>query len=68
MAGLAACVGKVRHSTYEAAVAAAVKGLEGMKPYTPDVMQPYRCDQCRGWHLTSRPWRNTLGQFPALQR
>lgn len=58
---------KVRYSTYESAVAAAVRCVEHMSKVTPEMMQPYPCSKCRGWHLTSKPWRSWLSRFPAVR-
>jgi hypothetical protein len=59
------CERKVRYSTYDTAIAAAVRCLDAR--FKPKMMQAYRCDNCRGWHLTSHPHRDQLKRFPALE-
>jgi ribosome modulation factor len=62
-----ACEGKVRYSAYDIAVAAAVRCTQGGMKVRPKQMQPYQCAKCRGYHLTSRPWRDELERFPAIE-
>jgi lipopolysaccharide biosynthesis regulator YciM len=56
---------KVSYALYEQAVAAAVRCLDA--PFKPRQMQPYKCPTCKAWHLTSKPYRDSLNRFPAIE-
>lgn len=59
--------GKVRYQTYDMAVAKALLHVTAEVREPARQLQPYECRRCSGWHLTSKPWRNTLAQYPAIE-
>lgn len=59
--------GKKRYSTYERAVAMAVHRTSIRAHHRADILQPYRCYRCAGYHITSKPWRSELARFPVIE-
>lgn len=59
--------GKKRYSTYERAVAMAVHRTSARANRRAELLQPYECRRCGGYHITSKPWRSELGRFPAIE-
>ncbi len=47
------CVGKVRYPSRLVALMQALRCME-REDNPPEALRPYRCNFCRGWHLTSR--------------
>jgi hypothetical protein len=56
------CAHKVRHNTFESAVANCVRRIEGGHV---DALSPYRCKHCLGWHLTRQDQGKKMPRFAA---
>lgn len=58
------CAHKVRHNTFESAVAGCVRRIEGGHV---SALSPYRCQHCRGWHLTRKDPGKQMPRFAAAR-
>lgn len=58
------CAQKRRHSTFDAAVAACLRRVEGGHV---QALSPYQCRHCNGWHLTRKDQGKRMPRFVAKQ-
>jgi len=49
------CAGKVRYPNRLVALMSAVRRTNADAEEPAEALRPYRCSQCKGWHLTSKP-------------
>lgn len=58
--------GKRRYSTYEEALTVARRRVASGKD-PASFLQPYPCEHgCGGFHITSRPFRDRVAEFPVV--
>lgn len=61
------CVGKKRYASYAEACAVARARTQSGARDRAAFLQPYPCEHgCGGYHLTSRPHRDRIAEFPVI--
>jgi len=60
------CKDKCRYATLEMAQRFALKRTKPSARDRAKFLQPYACAHCGGFHLTSRPYRDKVEQYPVI--